>query len=78
MNLNYNLASIDRKTLDRIATVVNDYHSRAVSSDTTVKRVSEIVQQGKDERKLFVQRAAKKSYRINEAIQEADLNETWG
>lgn len=78
MNLDYGLGSIDRKTLDRIASVVNDYHSRAVSSDTTVKRVSEIVQQGKDERRLFIQRAAKESYDINEAIQEADLNETWG
>lgn len=78
MELNYNLASIDRKTLDRIATVVNDYHSRAVSSDTTVKRVIEIVQQGKDERRLFIQRAAKNTYDINEAIQEADQNQTWG
>lgn len=78
VNLSTELSRIDRQTLNRIATTLNDYQSRSVSSDKIVKRVSELVQQGRDERRLFVQRAAKGTYEINDAIQEADLNQTWG
>lgn len=78
VNLSTELSRIDRQTLNRIATTLNNYQSRSVSSDKIVKRVSELVQQGRDERRLFVQRAAKETYEINEAIKEADLNQTWG
>lgn len=78
VNLSIELSRVDRQTLNRIATTLNDYQSRSVDSDKIVRRMNELIQQGKDERKLLIQRAAKGTYEINDAIQEADLNQTWG
>lgn len=78
MNLSDELNMINKRTLDRIANVVGNYQKSAITNDSTVKRVREMIQQNKDQRRLAVERAAKHTYDIGEAIKEADENETWG
>ena len=78
MNLSDELNMINKRSLDHIANIVGNHQKSAITNDSTVKRVRELIQQNKDQRRLAVERAAKHTYDIGEAIREADENERWG